>query len=53
MSGDGARRILREIGLSENEATIYLAALTRGPTTALYLSRASGIKRSTVYATFN
>jgi sugar-specific transcriptional regulator TrmB len=51
MSDDGIRRILREIGLSENEATIYLAALTRGPTTALYLSRASGIKRSTVYAT--
>lgn len=42
---------LTELGLSENEAKTYLAALSLGPTTALKLSRATDIKRSTVYLT--
>jgi sugar-specific transcriptional regulator TrmB len=50
MSDEKTKKILSEIGLSDNEATIYLAALKSGPTTALYLSKASGIKRTTVYA---
>ncbi len=45
-----AERVLTQLGLSENEARVYLAALSLGPTTALKISRQSGIKRSTVYA---
>lgn len=46
-------RVLTELGLSENEARVYLSALGLGPTTALKISRQSGIKRSTVYANLN
>ena len=42
--------ILRDSGLSEHEASVYLAALTLGPTTILKIAEASGIKRTTVYA---
>lgn len=40
---------LNEIGLNENEAIIYAALLSSGPTTILLLAKASGIKRSTIY----
>lgn len=41
--------ILKDIGLSEEEARVYLAALSLGKTTILKLSRATDLKRSTVY----
>lgn len=41
--------VLKELGLSEKEAGVYHAALALGTTTALTLSRATGIKRPTVY----
>ena len=42
--------MLTEVGLSENEACVYLAALSRSPATILQIARAAGIKRTTVYA---
>ncbi len=42
-------KILQAIGLGENEAQVYFAALTLGPTTALKISRMTGIKRATTY----
>lgn len=41
--------ILKEIGLTEEEAHIYLAALSLGETTILKIARATNIKRTTVY----
>jgi len=40
---------LKQIGLEEKEAKIYLAALELGPTNIQNLTQKSGIKRSTVY----
>ncbi len=40
---------LRDLGIKENEAEVYTAALSLGPTTALKIARTSGVKRSTVY----
>ncbi len=41
--------LLQELGLSEKEAAIYLAALSLGPCSVLQLSRTSDIKRTTIY----
>ena len=40
---------LQAFGLSENEAAVYLASLTLGPSSALEIARNSSIKRATVY----
>lgn len=40
---------LKEMGLSEREAKVYLAALELGEATAQDISRKSGVKRPTVY----
>ena len=40
---------LKELGLQEIEAKIYLASLSLGPTTILKLSKHSEVKRTTVY----
>jgi HTH-type transcriptional regulator, sugar sensing transcriptional regulator len=40
---------LQNIGLEAKEAKVYLAGLQLGPTTIVELSKASNIKRSTVY----
>lgn len=40
---------LSEFGLQENEARVYLASLSLGPTTILKLSKHSEVKRTTVY----
>jgi sugar-specific transcriptional regulator TrmB len=40
---------LREFGLEEHEAKIYLASLSLGPTTILKLSKYGEVKRTTVY----
>lgn len=40
---------LTQIGLEENEAQVYLAALSLGPTTVLKISKVAEIKRTSVY----
>lgn len=40
---------LKEFGLEENEARVYLASLSLGPTTILKISKYSEVKRTTVY----
>jgi sugar-specific transcriptional regulator TrmB len=40
---------LTQFGLNENEAKVYLAALSLGPTTVLKISKVTEIKRTTVY----
>ncbi|MEK7585622.1 MAG: helix-turn-helix domain-containing protein [Patescibacteria group bacterium] len=40
---------LKDIGLDETEAQVYLASLSLGPTTVLRIARVSEIKRTTVY----
>ena len=40
---------LRNMGLSENEAAVYLAALSCGRATAADLARVAGVKRPTIY----
>lgn len=42
-------KILEEIGLTSNQAAIYLILLEKGPLPAGLLARRSGIKRSLVY----
>ena len=49
MTENLARRI-QEVGLSANEAAVYLAALKLGPTTVMQLARSSEVKRTTVYS---
>ncbi|MFH1030912.1 MAG: helix-turn-helix domain-containing protein [bacterium] len=41
---------LTEIGMTENEAKIYLTALSLGPTTIFRFSQIAEIKRTTVYS---
>lgn len=41
--------ILKDIGLSEEEALVYLASLSLGKTTVLRISNATGLKRTKVY----
>ncbi|PCI20915.1 hypothetical protein COB64_01520 [Candidatus Wolfebacteria bacterium] len=41
---------LKDIGLSENEAKVYFATLSLGPTTVLSISRSAEMKRTTVYS---
>lgn len=42
--------VLSDIGLKEKEARVYYAALSCGPTTAMKLARAAGVRRTTVYS---
>jgi sugar-specific transcriptional regulator TrmB len=44
------QQTLIEIGLSENEASVYLASLGLGPAAVQPLSRAASIKRTTAYS---
>jgi len=41
--------VLKEIGLKEDEANVYLSALSLGTTSILKIARATNIKRTTVY----
>lgn len=41
---------LKELGLTENEAEIYFATLSLGPSTIIKIARTSGIKRTTIYS---
>ena len=42
-------KILIDLGLTENEAKVYVAALSLGPATILKIAQAAAIKRTTVY----
>ena len=42
--------ILIDIGLTPNEASVYLASLSIGPSTVIAISRKAGTKRSTTYS---
>ena len=42
--------ILKSIGLTENQAKVYLAGLELGPASILDLARVSGVKRTTIYS---
>jgi len=42
--------ILKELGLSENEARVYFATLSLGPTTILKIAQTAEIKRTTIYS---
>ncbi len=41
--------VLKEIGLTEDEANVYLSTLSLGVTSVLKIARATNIKRTTVY----
>lgn len=42
--------LLKRFGLSDNESTLYLAALANGPSSISVLASVSGIKRTTLYS---
>lgn len=42
--------ILKEIGLSEHESTVYFTMVSIGPATVLKIARASQVKRTTIYS---
>ena len=46
---DQLTAIVRNAGLTENEAKVYVASLSLGPTTVLAMSKAAGVKRTTIY----
>lgn len=43
-------QILGDLGLSENESQVYLAALGLGPTTIMRIAQAAEIRRTTAYS---
>lgn len=43
------KSILTDLGLSENEADVYLAALSAGSSTILKIAKIANVKRTTVY----
>ena len=43
-------QLLKDIGLDEKQATVYLSMISLGPTTALQIARVTEIKRTTIYA---
>ncbi|MEI8130361.1 MAG: helix-turn-helix domain-containing protein [bacterium] len=49
MQNDKLLSILKEIGLSEDEANVYLSTLSLGITSVLKIARATNIKRTTIY----
>lgn len=50
MKNDQIQALLLDLGLTENEAQVYLRSLSLGPTTVLNIAKASGIRRTTVYS---
>ena len=49
MKNDKLLGILKEIGLSDDEAVVYLSTLSLGITSVLKIARATNIKRTTIY----
>ena len=50
MKNDKLIQILQGLGLTDKEASTYLACLSLGPTTVLKISRVANLKRTTVYS---
>ena len=50
MANNKMLNILQELGLSDNEAKVYLACLGLGPNTILKIARSAEVKRTTVYS---
>ena len=50
MANDKLLRALEDLGLSDGEARVYLAALTLGSASVVALARSAGLKRTTVYS---
>ncbi len=50
MTRQALTNVLVDIGLRESEAQVYLAALSRGPTTILALAGETALKRTTIYS---
>lgn len=50
MKNNQLQRVLEDLGLTENEAQVYLTSLSLGPTTVLAIARAAEIRRTTVYS---
>ncbi len=49
MAHQGLRRVLEDIGLSDFEASVYLASLSLGPSTVKKIAENADIKRTSVY----
>lgn len=50
MKNDKLVKILENLGLSDNEARVYLASLSLGSTTIMKIAQTAEIKRTTVYS---
>ena len=50
MKSEKLTNILENLGLTENEAKVYLASLSLGQSTILKISRTAEIKRTTIYS---
>ena len=50
MSKKDLKTTLKDLGLSENEASVYLASMALGPTTVLQISQTAELRRTTVYS---
>ena len=50
MKKEQIEKFLLDLGLTENEAKVYLISISLGPTTILKLAKSSGIRRTTVYS---
>ncbi len=49
MQKEDLKSTLIDFGLSEHEASVYLASLSLGPSTVNEIAKVSGVKRTTVY----
>jgi sugar-specific transcriptional regulator TrmB len=50
MKNQQLSEVLHDLGLSENEAQVYVTSLSLGPTTILKIAKSSQIRRTTVYS---
>lgn len=53
MSSMPIKAALTNLGLTKNEATVYLTALESGPTTVINLSKVTGLPRGSIYNVIN
>ena len=49
MKTEKLQKVLESMGLTPNEAAVYLASLSLGASSILSIARSSGVKRTTVY----
>jgi sugar-specific transcriptional regulator TrmB len=43
------QQLLRKVGFSESESTVYMAAIAHGPATAMQLAKQTGLTRQMIY----